>query len=183
MAALEDYDWDGFADGIEKIAKGYYEELFGASYDEAKRLLPIDVSFDQEHERVQETLEFLGKRIRGVAETTKAEVGTLVGQGAQEGWSSARLAKEIRAHGEISSVSRSQTIARTESATAYNLGSLMAYEDADVGEVLVLDGEGDEVCASVNGTIQTLEWARDNPIGHPGCTRAFVPQIEMGKGK
>lgn len=72
---------------------------------------------------------------------------------------------------------RARTIARTETATAQNMSAAARYEASGVAEVMVMDGDKDAACAAVNGTRQTTEWARSNPISHPNCTRAMLPVI------
>jgi hypothetical protein len=69
-------------------------------------------------------------------------------------------------------------IAQTETAVAFNTGAVLSYREAGIEKVEVLDGDEDEDCASVNGTTQTLEWAMDNPVAHPHCTRAFSPVVD-----
>jgi hypothetical protein len=186
---LDDEDWDADADDIEELMQPHYQGLFGIAYTDANKLLPVDVSFDQKNKLVQKAIDKLGKKIRGVADTTRDEIRGLASKATDEGWSPQELAKQLRELAELApesdskkdksrARSRSEMIARTETATAYNLGGTYAYEEAGVKEVDVLDGDGDDECASANGQRWTLEEARDNPIAHPGCTRVLKPVIE-----
>ena len=73
---------------------------------------------------------------------------------------------------------RSKTIARTEVATAQNTGTAGRYKAAGVTEVIIQDGDDDELCAPYAGTRQPIDWALDNPIAHPNCTRAYSAVID-----
>lgn len=72
---------------------------------------------------------------------------------------------------------RADTIARTETATAYNLGNLFGYRQAGVEEVEVSDGDEDEECAQADGQTWTLDEALANPVAHPNCERDFSPVL------
>lgn len=160
-------------DQIEIVMRKFYPLLFSKAFGDAAAETGIDIAFDLENENVQLVLDQLAKEIRNVADTTKAEVQRLVGQQAQQGWSNAELAQKITAHGEISSVSRANMIARTESAVGYNQGTLLGYEDAGIEQVNVFDGTNDDDCKAANGQVWTLNEAKASPIAHPNCQRAF----------
>ncbi len=69
---------------------------------------------------------------------------------------------------------RAETIARTELALAANAGTLAHFERSGADLVRVLDNPNCPTCAPFAGTVQTLAWAREHPLGHPNCIRAFV---------
>lgn len=73
---------------------------------------------------------------------------------------------------------RSKTIARTEIAVAQNTGTAGRYKAAGVTQVIIQDGDDDDLCAPYNGTRQSIDWALDNPIAHPNCTRAYSAVID-----
>lgn len=175
---LSGYDWDGSADAIEGTMSDFYPSVMGLAYEDASRLLPVDVSFDLSNPAIRKTIKGLAKKVRDVSDTTRNEIRAIVDAATQEGLSIPDIAKRIKERGEINSMSRAVMIARTESAVAYSTGSVLAYREAGVEKVEVLDGDDDEECASANGAIWTLEEAQANPIGHPNCTRAFVPVVE-----
>lgn len=170
-------NWNGFANEIEGAMKVYHQQLLSLAFENAEDELGIGIDFDLSNPRIKDTLSSLGKNVRSVMETTRDDIRRLVGEATEQGWSMQELAKRIREKGEISSRSRALTIARTETATATNTGALLAYNEAGVKEVEVLDGDEDEDCASVNGQTWTVEEAMDNPIAHPNCTRAFAPIV------
>lgn len=179
---LAGFDWDADADALAAACADLWPELVGGAYGRAGD--PLGVSFDVTNPRVQDTLAALADQVRGVSATTRAEIQALVGRMADEGWSVDDLATQIRglaevADGETASHAqkRARTIARTESGRATNWGSLLAYGDAGVTHVDVLDGDDDEPCRSANGARWTLDEAQANPLAHPNCTRAFAPVV------
>lgn len=165
-------------DEIERLMRPLHLMLFTQAAEDAETQLGIDGLFDLDNPFVQKELNNLALQVRGIAETTRDEIRALVGRQADEGWSDDDLATEIEKLGEIRSGPRSITIARTESGNGYNLGSVTAYRAAGLTHVDVLDGDDDEPCKSANGARWTLDKARENPLGHPNCQRAFAPVVE-----
>lgn len=164
-------------DTIAKLMQPFYQALLEDAFLDAAQD-GVDVAFSLDNPYVQTVLDRLAKQIRDVAETTKQEIQMLVGQQAGNGWSNEELAQAIRDAGITRSQTRSLTIARTESGTAYNQGAIAAYKAGGITHVDVLDGDEDEPCASANGARWTVEEAENNPLGHPNCTRAFSPVVE-----
>lgn len=67
-------------------------------------------------------------------------------------------------------------IAETEAVHAYNEATLTSAELAGITNVYVTDGEDhDEPCVEANGSVWTIEFARENRLQHPRCRRAFLP--------
>jgi hypothetical protein len=190
LDVVDDEDFDGDADSIEEFMRGIYPDIFSAAYDEVNGAgsLPVEVAFDVTNPHVKKAIDKLATRIRGVADTTKDDIRGLVSKALDGEYdagadrtvipSNKEIAQRIRDQGDIDSVSRSEMIARTETATGMNLGATYAYEDAGVSEVDVMDGDDDEECASADGQTWSLDDARDSPIAHPNCTRAFSPVVK-----
>jgi hypothetical protein len=162
---------------IQRLMQRFYPLVIESAFGDAS-LAGVPVSFSLEMREVQQVLKRLAKDIKNVTDTTKEDVRRLVGRAAEEGWGVEQLQKAIREKGEIASRSRALTISRTETGTAYNLGSVAAYRAGGVTHVEVLDGDDDEPCASANGSRWTLEEAEKNPLGHPNCVRSFIPIVE-----
>jgi hypothetical protein len=179
LAALEDFNLDEAADGMVADMMPLWSELLEVSGDEAIAALgvEVDVDWSQSNPHVSRVLDRLATRIRGVADTTRDDVRRLVEQGNEDGLTVRQIADFIRERAPEISKSRSQLIARTESATGANLGAVIAYRAAGIDRVKVLDGDGDPECAAADGQIWTLEEADANPIAHPGCVRAFAPYV------
>lgn len=185
---IDALDLSGDQDSMEAFMREVYPLLFGAAYDEASADLPVAVSYDVTNPAIQGQIDKLAKRIRGVPDTVKENVRSVVGQALEGEYnedlgrtvvpSNAEIAQRIRAAGVTDSEYRSRMIARTETATAMNLGHTFAYGDAGVSEVDVADGDDDGPCADANGQRWSLDDAQANPIEHPNCTRAFLPVLE-----
>lgn len=182
VAELDDVLDNG--DEIARIAKRYYPLLVRAGWDAGADAVGAQIAWDLDNPFVQEVLDQLAKRIRGVAETTREDIRRLVGRQADEGWSIERLADEIRKQGEITSKSRSELIARTETASAYSQGSILAYEESGVVSGIEWLAGPDECpeCAELNGKIVGLgdEFADgiNYPPAHPACRCAIAPVVE-----
>ena len=171
-------DLDGLLDDGDEIAevmRRFHTDIVEDAFLDAESL---GASFSLENVHVQRVLGRLARQVRSVSSTTKDEIQRLVGLQAAEGWSIEELAAAIEQLAETRSKTRALTIARTETGTAYNLASLAAYRDAGITHVTVLDGDEDEPCRSANGSRWTIEEAEANPLGHPNCSRAFVPIVE-----
>jgi hypothetical protein len=77
-----------------------------------------------------------------------------------------------------------QMVARSQSALAYNYGSIVQAADEGVAMMEVLDGPscGWSTHASgeiANGKIVTLAEAAEFPFSHPNCVRAFAPRPDL----
>lgn len=172
------YDFDGFADALEDTMRRHYPALLEASHEEANRRYDLGISWDVSNPQVKKTINRLAKRIRGVSDTVKDNARGVLDRGLEAGLSTTEIARQLREYGVTDSKSRSEMISRTETATAYSLGSILAYEQAGVEKVEVLDSDDDPECAEANGQIWTLEEAEANPLAHPHCVRAFAPVVE-----
>ena len=175
MAA--EYDYTQHANNLERIARKYYPALLKAAYDDAASDHGFDVVFDQANPRVQDVIDTLAKQVRNVSDTTREDIKRIISEGLDGGSSPYQIAQQIRASVEISGMKRAELIGITESATAYNKGAVLAYRDAGLTEVEVLDGDHDAECAAAHGQTWTLDKAESNPIAHPRCRRAFAPKV------
>jgi HK97 family phage portal protein len=155
----------------------FYPLILRHSWSDAAAELGTELAFDLENQWVKGVLDELGEKIVRVADTTRQEVRDLVGKAAEEGWSIDELAAKIRELKEVHSTARARRIARSETATAYNMGSLAGYREAGVTKVEVFDGDEHEPCRSANGSIWTIEQAEAEPLCHPNGTRAFAAVI------
>ncbi|HEX5634086.1 MAG TPA: hypothetical protein VFX50_12695, partial [Gemmatimonadales bacterium] len=169
------------------IFRAFTLEVLRASWELWNQALDVELAFDERDPAVVEALAQSGARITGIVETTREAVRGLLQYGAGEGWTIDQLVRGtderpgLRALVEQTYRGRARTIARTETGEAQQTAAMARYEAAGVGRVLVLDNgqdDPDDACARLNGTVQTLAWARANALGHPNCTRAFAPSFE-----
>jgi len=128
-----------------------------------------------------------------ISDTLRTTTNNLTSQAITGGWSPQQLTDALDAS--FGWPWRSLTIARTETAFAYNEGAIQVYESAGVEYVELRDGHGclpqghdDEAPPAEPGAVGALQssrqadrqvWTRDMarayPVGHPNCVRAFLP--------
>lgn len=159
---------------IAALMRPYHIRLLEAAAADADQTLGIDGSFDLESTEVQDVLDLLATKVKAVAETTKEQIRRITGEAARDGHGNDWIAEQIQGLKDMTP-DRAMLISRTESANAYNHGTLLRYsQSGQVSGVEVLDGTNDEICAAANGQTWTLEEAAASPIGHPNCQRVFV---------
>lgn len=121
-----------------------------------------------------------------IDQTTRNQIGDLVTQAEEKGWSNDELAEAI---GDIGGFSedRAMMIARTETAFADIRGNLMGWGESGVVETKewsVTAGEGCEDCQALDQVVVNLEDnfdcggdEVDGPPGHPNCQCDLLPGV------
>lgn len=160
------------------IMRAWYPLIMQWAYEDAERA-GVPVTWQPDAADVAQLLDELTARIVGVTDTTRDEIRGILVNAAEAGLGPEAIGRQIRQRGIVASVTRARTIARTETGHAYNRSAVEAYRAGGVTHVRVMDGDEDEPCASANGSIWTVGEAQANPLGHPNCTRAFAPIIEV----
>ena len=150
--------------------------------------LETETVFEETDPAVIAAMRQSGTRITAITETTRDAVRRYLEYGASQGWSIGQLVRGdetypngLRGIVEETYRNRARAIARTEMAFAQAEGAYNRYRDAGVDRVEILDNGFDDShpeCVRLNGTIQTLDWYRANPLQHPNCVRAAAPVIE-----
>jgi len=123
----------------------------------------------------------VGERITGINETSRDAVLDVVKQtiteATQEGLSPAATADILteRVKGlTVWNDARAEMIARTELMNAYNDAALQSYREYDVSQVVAMDGDKDEECASRDGNTYSIDDA-SNITDHPNGTLDWAP--------
>lgn len=166
---------------LEKALKPHLSGMAGRITLQVRQsIAPGKASF--EDAVVGRILREAGKRITGITDTTREDIQKLLLQGLEQGLSPAELGDLIE-NATTFDEYRAELIARTETAIAYNEATTASYEEYGVTQVEVVDGDQDDVCADANGQVWSMEEAYSNPIGHPQCTRDFLPVFGTGKAK
>jgi len=172
--------------GVRRTLGRFYPLLLRRAYEDASLTLDLDLAFDLENPKVQEVLGELADLVQRVADTTRDQIRALIGKQASEGWSIADLAQEISRLGEVQSDHRATVIARTETASAYSRGSILAWQESGVvGQVewdATLDDVTAEACKALHGQRAPLggQFADGtrHPPRHPNCRCALIPIVE-----
>ncbi|HMO86808.1 MAG TPA: phage minor head protein, partial [Lacipirellulaceae bacterium] len=168
---------------IDALMRRYYPGILERAWGEQNGAIGVDLVWDLENPRVQETLDELALQVRRVADTTREQIAALVGRQAAEGWSVEQLAREIRQLGEVESRERSLLIARTESASAYSKGSILQWRASGI-----VDAKqwfvGTKPCAFCQGLADKVvpldeEFSAgiQHPPAHPACTCAVAAVV------
>jgi len=143
----------------------------------------MGLPFDPESPLVQNVIRKAGTKINDVS---RVALRKEIQNGLSSGYSMDQIARGVPKdnYRGLQSVvretykNRAKTVARTETAMAQNTATAARYRASGVTHVIIRDGDEDDLCAPYNGTRQTLEWALENPIAHPNCTRAYAAIVE-----
>ena len=184
-------DWAEEERRLREVIGSWYIALGEAAYTAAGEELGADIGRDARAPGVKRILKLLAAQVRSITDTSRQAVRDYTATALDRGYTLQQLVRGVDDDGfkglrdlvgswgstpAGGGESRAMTIARTETATAYNAAAVGAYEDSGlVGTVEVLDGDSDAGCAAANGQIWTLEQAAANAIEHPNCVRAFAP--------
>ena len=135
----------------------------------------------------QELVEMGGRRIGllDIEEDTKRALYAILEEGRGQGLNPRDTAKMIEEHvpaGRFVNAGpsyRAELIARTETIEAQRISSLKMYDDSPaVKKVMAFDGDGDEVCASRDGTEYTFgEAESESAATHPNCVLSWAPVV------
>ncbi|MBA4541971.1 phage portal protein [Thermoactinomyces daqus] len=189
---IPDELWDSYTEDEKLLAilSVLHITVARAAYEKAGAFFDTDLRFDLENPANAELIKTLGQKITRINETTREAIVKEVLEGMRRGYSINQIAygypdenyKGIAGVFEQARGYRARTIARSESADAYNAANLKAYIDLGQEKVEVLDGvDWDEDCRRANGQIWTIQKAQANLKAHPNCVRAFAPYIDLEK--
>lgn len=160
-------DWDVAATDLDAIYRRFYPLLLNrAAADVAADL---GRAIDLDPAAADRIMAGIAERVQGVIATQRDRIAALVNTYAGDPAALRAALQEALDTTEA----RAGVIAVTETRTVINQGRVLGMGSAGLTHVLVQDGDGDAVCASVDGTRQTLEWAMANPLGHPNCQRTM----------
>jgi HK97 family phage portal protein len=174
---------------LEKVVKRWYVKIIELSWDTWNSELGATLDFDLTDPAVNRVLQFSGKRIKDINDTTRSQLQDVLRYGEAHGWSIDDFVRgdpDNHIPGIMDLVAetyagRSETIARTELGFAQNIATTGRYRDAGVKDVLVLDNgldDDDQPCQDADGQIWSVEQAEENPLEHPKCTRGFGAVFE-----
>lgn len=119
---------------------------------------------------------------KGLDETTRGLVRTLVEAALDEGWSNDRLADELEAS-EAFSEARADRIARTETAFADVQGNLIGYRASGIveGKEWIVGTGCCDICEVLRGEVvpldETFSDGTEAPPQHPNCRCDVLPVL------
>lgn len=180
LKKLESFDWKAWNKSLEKgLFQPYRDLVLTTAQGAAKKVGAIFALNDPLLSRFMTS--YVLERAVQINETTKEAVADLIRGVFASGETDDSLANlirdKMREQFDGYEQWRANRIARSETAIGYNQANVLGFAQADVREVEVVDGTGDEVCESANGQMWALREALTKPIAHPNCTRSFLPVI------
>ncbi len=186
--------WDEAAEtqALEDTLSGIYVSIGRGTTqvvaDQLERVITRDVGTNIINDLLAEG----GKRITAINEVTRealiGELSTGISRGYSlsqiiDGYASEKYAGIqnvlLNNGAEAFGDARAETIARTESALAYNRAALTGYKEYEVKTVVAIDGDKDAECADRNGKVYSVDDAY-GIADHPNGTLDWSP---VGYGK
>lgn len=160
-------------DKLKSVLEPWYKRTLTAIHDLVQDVLGTRYEMSGSDERTY--LKSAAINIKGINEETRSAVAAAVKQSLALDESTEELKARIEGLGVFSS-DRASLIAETELASASNLAQIESYKSSDVVVgVLISDGDGDVVCAAMDGMKVAIAEARSiPPLGHPRCVRRFT---------
>jgi hypothetical protein len=178
-------DWVAEADELEQVLRRWYVPLGEGAFAATGAQLGVELTFDLDAASTARVRSRLGNQVTGINDVTRQILRDKVDTAIERGYSIDELVDGVDDFTGLDELfgSRADTIALTETATAYNTASIAGYEDSGLVETVeVFDGpecgwteHDDEDLA--DGSIRTLDEADDYPVSHPNCQRAFGPVV------
>jgi hypothetical protein len=186
-------DYNAFEKKLGKILTKEWIEIGGISLKGVQNSLGISIDFDLNERTIPKGV--IARQVTNVSKATQVAIGNTIKQGIADGVHPSVIAKRMRdqlmgyAGLENLTKSRAYTIARTETANAYNVGTIIGYEKSGlVSQARCIDapdcgwvGHNDHLKA--HGRVVPLDIARLHPISHPNCVRAWAPVIAKQHGE
>jgi hypothetical protein len=162
--------WDTFRD---MVAKALEKAAAGAA---SSASLDLDRDADIDYDEVAKRVVYRRDGIGGIVRTLKRRLLAKLANDLTPESTKLDSQKVIQSYLNDWKTGHAETIALTEAVHAYNEAALDIYEATGEKEVYVEDGEDhDEPCQAANGSVWTIEHARDHRLEHPRCRRAFLP--------
>jgi hypothetical protein len=142
--------------------------------------LPVDpLTFRLRDEDTEALLEEAARRVVMISSTTREAIAEVLQEGQREGWPTQQVADAIAGLFDVTWKHRPETVARTEIGHAQLLSAENRYRASGlVDNVRIRDGDGDEPCASQNGTVVPL--GEHGGLNHPNCTKLIIPILRDG---
>lgn len=177
---LQSYGWEGWEKHLKPAVYQALVETMSQGGTEAAKAFEVDLTYSMINPKAvsyaeKRAAELVGTGVRSeyhIADSTRDFIRNTVTEAVQNGDSMEMIVKTLTDEYAFSD-SRAMTIARTETALAYNKGTIIGYRSADVPAVVVIDGDSDAECAAANGQTWSLDYAEENPVSHPRCVRHF----------
>jgi hypothetical protein len=180
-----DVDWPDERARLRAVLERWYIVMGDAAYAALGEQLGIELTFDLAAASTKRVRHLIGVDVTSITDTLLEALRNRV-EGAIAGGLS--IEQLVRGTDTVQGLrelfgNRAETIALSETATAYNASTTLGYRESGlIDEVEVLDGpecgwtEHDDPDLA-DGSTRTLDEADDYPTAHPNCQRAFGPVV------
>jgi len=169
-------------------AEAYMKGTAGAADLVRKQGVGLDIGLDEPDQAALEAMaeESIGAMRNtlyiGDRDSYLARVKAISRQASEEGWTTSRLADELRRqldpNRQFFADYMWERIARTDAARFVTTGRLTAYERFGIEKVRwVAASDAIDVCAENDGQVYTVEEAEGQIPAHPSCRCAFAPVV------
>lgn len=172
-----DVDWEDEKTRLRVVLERWYVVMGDAAYAALGDQLGIELTFDLAAAPTKGIRHLIGVNVASITDTTLELLRNRVEDAIARGLSIEELVAgtdTVQGLRELFG-SRAETIALTETATAFNLASAAGYKESGlVDEVEIFDGDecgwdGHDDPDLADGSIRTLEEFTDMPTSHPNC--------------
>lgn len=180
--------WKRVESAIEAVLTDLYTEVGDEGWTATSDALRVAAHVSHREEYAEWAQQYVLRETTAIVGATQDAVKLATTLALNRGYSVDQLARGVPADGfsglrGLFGDQRALTIARTETANAYNLGTIERYRATSlVDKVNVFDGpscgwttHSDPELA--NGKKVTLDEAAAHPISHPNCQRAFGARV------
>lgn len=180
-------EYDAFEKKLEQVLTKEWIKVGGISLKGVQANLGITIAFDLNERLLPKGI--IARQVTKVSQTTQVAIGNTIKQGIADGVHPSVIAKRMRdqlggyAGLENLSKSRAYTIARTETANAFNVGAILGYQKSGlISQARCIDSpdcgwQGHNDSEKANGKVVDLSVAMVHPISHPNCVRAWAPVV------
>lgn len=178
---------DDFLPPSDEVARKATEETskvvnatIQGAVETASKLLDTEIELLEVDPKVLEIVANRNQAIVGATETMANEVRDLIADGIAEGETEKQLKERVRSYFVDAKDSKAKSIARTETAAAFNNGTLASYQEAGVGWVewsAANDGETRASHKGADGEVVALGDTFSNGLTHPHQPGAPAKQV------
>jgi hypothetical protein len=183
-------EYDAFEKKLEQVLTKEWIKVGGISLKGVQANLGITIAFDLNERLLPKGI--IARQVTKVSDTTKVGINKTIKQGIADGVHPSVIAKRLQdqisgwggfGFQDTLTKSRAYTIARTETANAYNVGAILGYQKSGlINLARCIDSPscgyvGHNSPDLANGKVVPLDEAMVHPISHPNCVRAWAPVV------
>jgi hypothetical protein len=180
-----DVDWEDEKSRLRAVLERWYVVMGDAAYSALGEQLGIELTFDLAAASTKRVRHLIGINVTSITDTLREILRNRVEDAIARGLSIEQLVRGTDAVQGLRELfgNRAETIALSETATAYNASTTLGYRESGlIDEAEVYDGpecgwtEHDDPDLA-DGSTRSLAEADDYPTAHPNCQRAFGPVV------